>query len=1457
MAIRTNLMTNPSFEVDLSGTTPSYGTSGAGTLTRPTTGGYAGSAFARMTWTTASTAVSGYLQMAVPGTLPNGTVSASVWVRVNSPQRLQLNFTGSAVSVVIPAVDVPANTWTKISGTAVVGGSGYTIYVGAAAGGSARNWAVGDTFDADAVLVEVGTTGEFFDGSTVNSGFNYVWNGPVGASTSQESTSTDPFVKSVTTGAITTAANPTVTLAATPAAGDVLILSTVLGQSGDPLVTAVSGLGATWSRVPGGNSYTTFWVGTGATSSGTVTATATAATSGRVLRLHHLANVTADVSLQQYYSSFPVQATPSQIVIGAAYSQTTTTPLGAKTPAVGWTDDAEIALSSTRKYNTTYARAASTASFNVAGATYSIMLVVGSPVAGSSVTKVNGVANSSGETSPSGWVSSNMGSITASTAQKFSGTKSLTATANAANASFTQANNGPVLPIVGGTTTVTLSAYVYSSSARTAGIVPKWLGATSSVLSTGTLAGTVLTPNTWTRVTWTGVGPGGAAPAYFVAPSIVFSDSVSGDVLYVDAVMAEYGSTATEYFDGSTASAGHTNAFTGASDTYPSVQTTTSAAPAKTIDSQLSGAGTLTASLHRNIKSALSGSGTLTSSLAYTKRIDSQLAGSGTLTSALHRYITSALSGSGTLTSTLAGLSIHSDFSGSGTLTSVLKRSINSALSGSGTLTSSLAYTKRIDSALSGEATLTSALATSNRNQISSRFTATGWLTSVLKYRTRIDSRLGAEVTLYSELGYVAKPVEVGDAPLGKLASFSISTAAVPLNPAEGSGSTPSINAAYIKGTDPEYALGESNVLKNGAIGTYEGEVVKVGTSVASARASISMDTALTPLNTELHLFPFIDGVPGLRTAGRAIDYWTQQAGLFYDKVPGECIAYASGFGHTDSYGAGITGRFYEKLTGGTADTQVVNGRSVKTLGSAVTGKTALHEVKDGAVSVSLPKNRKLVFSIGLGLNGSGRMGTVEWSFLDARNTRHTVSLAATSEGTVTAKVGSTVVDSASVPAGGTYRLVLSLERLSSTALAGKLSVLTDDLAGSGAPVYTGNTTVITVALPGALRLTGFEHRSAGGAGAQMTRWGTYLAVSDQHPAELPAVQKVLAETKKPFGFVSGFTGNVWNLLNEFCSIARLELRFTDGALRAGPRTNTISTPGVPWSRFEADRSRREKYKQVAVVNKQSKAVSTDDAVLWRADSVFQVAAREVFETTVQTGHSILNLVQPVPVNGILPFPYKQGGGQYVVTGADGYIVAPQWWIDNGGKVEVSLTGKEGEIAIKITAPTLDSVRAPYRISEGAADRPALYVCGSGIINDPKEVHVSTGAKNAREGFDSVFESPFLAGVRETYDTAAAMAQQYSASVAEVQYELPNSFDTPTGLGQFPAGTLVTDNQRNYLIQDANQTHSKVSGNAVPHTTIAAYVASYPAGATIRDEKARNAGRTIRKFNIKPLKGDA
>ena len=1466
MAARTNLMTNPSFEVDLTGVTPDYGTSGAGSLTRPASGAFAGNSFARMTWTTGSSALSGGMVLATTSTVPAGSITASVMVRVNVAQRLRLSMGGSLNTPTGPAVDVPANTWTKLTFTAsAVGGTGYSLVVLPNAGGYGRNWSIGNTLDVDAAILEVGAGGEFFDGSTTATGFRYVWDGAANASTSTETLPVD--VRHTYTAAPGAVANPAVAVTDTPAPGDVLVLLVATGGV-SASISAVTGCGATWSRVPSAistNGVLDVWVGVGATASGTITTTGTAVARSLFVAMANGVTATAvgvTASGTGLQSSPAQTAGPGQIVFGMSYSTDAASTVTATTPSAGWSETDLMLAASAYSANVYRVPTASEShTFSVqrpSGTGYISQLVLGG-------TRTNLFTHPSAEGADVAWTTVlGTNSVARSSAMARTGSESYAMTTGAnATQEFITPTGTAGFPVVAGDT---YALSFYSRAATTLRTVTAKLAFYSAAgASLGVLAGggTGNSTSAFTRHSAVVVAP---ATSAFAAVQIRVSSGPAGEVHYFDDFLLEDSVILGNYFSGASTQAGYTYAWTGTANASTSTEVTATSGSAP-IASGFTGSGTLASSLARparTISSALAGSGTLASKLG--RKFSSALSSSGTLASDLTRparAIASPLSGSGALSSALTRetRAISSDLSGTGSLSSSLTRparTISSAFSGSGSLTSRLGTYMHAD--LSGSGTLSSAVTRPART-ITSAFSASGSLSSALARVMTIASGFSGAGTLTSTLSVPtvlppapASPTQSGA--LGKLSSFTVSTSAVPLNPADGSGSTPSVSAVYTKGTDPEFAMGENNVLTNGAVGTYEGEVVRLNLPANSGNASISMNTPLTSLNTEMHLRPFIDPSPGRWTAARAIEYWSQQAGLFYDKVPGECIAYASGFGHTDSYGASTTARFYEKASGGSTGTEVINERSVKSFGADVTAVTALHETEDGAVTTSLPLGRKLVFSIGVGLAGSGRMSKAVWRFRDTAKKNHTVALYAESDGTITAKLAGNTIATASVPSGATYRLTLSLERLTSTTLSAKLTVHTDDLAGAGTMEHNGAPSTVTYSLPGVLKLWAIEHVSAGGSSSQMTRWGTYLTVTDSHPMELPAVQKVLAQTGKSFGFVSGFKDNVWKMLTEFCSIARLDVRFIDAAMHVAPRITELSHPGT-WATFIVDSQRREKYKQVAVVNKQSKAVSTDDAVLWRADSVFQLNAREVYETTVQTPHSISNVVNPVPVPGILPFPYKKGGGQYVVTGADGYIISPQWWLDKGGKIEVSLTETEGEIAIKITAPGVDSVRAPYRISEGAADRPALYISGSGIINDPKEVHIATGAKNAREGFDNVFESPFIAGLMETYDTAMAMAMAYSSSVAEVSYELPNTFETPTGLGQYPAGALVTDNMRNYRILDAQQTASRVSGNAVPHTTIGAYVASYPPGATIADEKARHAGRTIRQFNIKPLKGNS
>jgi hypothetical protein len=377
-----------------------------------------------------------------------------------------------------------------------------------------------------------------------------------------------------------TTANPTVSLGATPASGDVLILGTFTGATTDPAVSAVSGAGATWARIPGAHNYMTFWLGTGATSSGTITGTAAASANGRALRLYHLSGVQAHVRLQQYYSSYPVRCTENQIIIGSGFSQSSTagTSITNTTPTFGWTTGTEtVMVSASRRFNTAHMIPNMAMACTVVAAAYSIMLVIGSPTPGTTVVKENPIYNSSFETSTAGWVDISGGTPTISATTAFTGTNSLKVTASGAAPEILQNNAANIIP-VGAGKTYTASCYVYSATnARTGAMTMRWMDANGSVRQTDLNSSTTALPaNTWTRVTYTLTVPVTSPVSEFAVPGIKITDGITGDICYFDAFQWEEGSSASAYFDGYS---GDTYTFTGPGDTYQSIQTT--AVPAR------------------------------------------------------------------------------------------------------------------------------------------------------------------------------------------------------------------------------------------------------------------------------------------------------------------------------------------------------------------------------------------------------------------------------------------------------------------------------------------------------------------------------------------------------------------------------------------------------------------------------------------------------------------------------------------------------------------------------------------------------------------------------------------------------------------------------------------------------------------------------------------------------------
>ena len=700
-------------------------------------------------------------------------------------------------------------------------------------------------------------------------------------------------------------------------------------------------------------------------------------------------------------------------------------------------------------------------------------------------------------------------------------------------------------------------------------------------------------------------------------------------------------------------------------------------------------------------------------------------------------------------------------------------------------------------------------------------------------------------------------------ADLGDLSSFSISTAAIPVDTADSSGSIPSISTTFVDGADEEFLIGEDFVLESPAIGKYDGEIVSISKDSSSSRYSLEAHSIMSRLNTDHRLYPMADynGFDSTYLPVFTLEYWTQQCGIFYSKVPGTPLYFQSQWGHFGAWAKDITRPLKTALfaTSEQFQSRLQDGRLMNNIprNSIATmtfpNKDRLTDMGT-TLPVLIPSVGQMVFGGKLGVFGTSRRGHITWNFVDPKGAKKAIrvtadtvagiSLSTSENGTAYTSRG-TVAEAVN----GVYSFYVGV---SQTATATRFEFSVYNAAGA----MTGSfaVTLDPCTIRDSLSLTQMAYTGDDtGSGTSMVFADVLVSLMDSVPVGPLTAQKTISTGSKPSSHMVGFSGNVWEHIKQYCSIYHLEVGYVNGLLTIGPRTKDVKV-GADFGSFSTSIQNRDTARHVEVINRQH--VATGGVVpklMWSADSVYQVAVGEVQEFVVQTEHSIMDLSQPVCVSGISPFPYKEGSGQYVVTGSDGYIVSPAFWNDQGGSITVDITENEGEIKVRIKGPDFDSERAPYRISEGDAGRPALHVTGFGVKADPKTMKVPTGNSKAAKDVGATVDSPFIGTAKLAYDAAARASEAYAAPETTVTFIEPLGYDEVSAFGTTPAGQLVKRDGNVYRINAVTQTHASLSGNASQHNTIYQLNRNFE-GMTLGQVNAYYGDKPIGKVNRKPIK---
>lgn len=348
---------------------------------------------------------------------------------------------------------------------------------------------------------------------------------------------------------------------------------------------------------------------------------------------------------------------------------------------------------------------------------------------------------------------------------------------------------------------------------------------------------------------------------------------------------------------------------------------------------------------------------------------------------------------------------------------------------------------------------------------------------------------------------------------------------------------------------------------------------------------------------------------------------------------------------------------------------------------------------------------------------------------------------------------------------------------------------------------------------------------------------------------------------------VQGFTGNVWQAMRELCSIYGVDLRLVGDQLTIQKMyaldSQDTSVRFPQKSNVRKQITNRTKARSVEVVHYKLKPTfSNVPAVMWKSDSVFSLERGEKKVETIQTDATFVGLFQPIPVGGV-PVPYTWGYGSYVVTGNDEYIIDPQWWKDNGGSITVAPTKKSGEIEITMQAPNVDSVRAPYRISEGVADRPALYITGIGVVAEKETVKIFTGEADSAEDVGVTFDSPFVTDLSTVYTVGNKLSCYYGGADSELSFSETMKLQSQTGsyehasipkLTDYPEGRYVYHKGAIFRTQEVTQNPASIEVGKAGASTYVDHVNKDFGIETVADFNNYHSDKLVRDFNNAPLK---
>lgn len=705
--------------------------------------------------------------------------------------------------------------------------------------------------------------------------------------------------------------------------------------------------------------------------------------------------------------------------------------------------------------------------------------------------------------------------------------------------------------------------------------------------------------------------------------------------------------------------------------------------------------------------------------------------------------------------------------------------------------------------------------------------------------------------------------------PLGQLAVYGVTQTAIPRDPRDTSGQIPTYSATIANTVgDSKTLIGEHVTLEDWTGTVIDGTVTQVSKGGQSGISQLDSTSIFSKINTDQTTLPIVVDETQFNPGEAVFRHWLLKCGISEYRIDGTLLHYIAPSNWSPSDWVGTGGApTYDLSSWGYSANSVPQWKWV----GSDTDSSAMYTATTGTYMNPLEVNPVQ----GIVLGGSFQYPVAAQEFRVSTNILSTGANVvytlrrATNTWSLVEKIGSaaeTILATANWTRTQNAPMWVFCQINANVSDPTKIDVMfrfmeKDTVTGAQ---YTTDSAVTT----GVVSLLRNRPRPF-----QLNRLGVLRGFIANQPTLQTAypnaqIQVSLAsgstyKAQKHTAYTPGFTGNVWDKIREYCSIFDIDVFLQNGLITFRDKdalgfdgTNYIPMSPISKEAFIEQANNREsaKYVQVDFGAPIVDSNGVNNNLIWKADSVYSLNQGELQVQTVQTNASFASVSQPVMVTGV-PVPYTLSTGAYVVTGADGFIVDPTWWANNGGSLVVAPTKNSGELTITMQAPSVSTTRAPYRISEGVADRPAIYVRGQGIKFDTNITSVvsATGAANAAAEIGTNFKSTFVTSKLIATNVCAKLAVAYGNSESYATFNVKRAEYVP-GVDKTPVGHSIYYNGSAYRVTQQTTDHAGFTINrADRNNTLRIINGEYWTGKTIHDWNILFGGKKLRTVNVAPL----